>query len=319
MRIGTNPEKEKSNRIHYKKHRVLIPVYIPKDKDPYFKDLFDVFKESMNSLLLTISSNNTAITIINNNCKVEVTDFIDKLLVDKKIDKHVKLVSNYGKVYTVLSEARASFEDYITIADADVFYFNHWEKEVFELFSVFKKVGVVSPVPAPHLALYNNVSLFGSLYRKPKMKNVVDSESFLLFEQGTNNTKIFNNRNYNWKEKQYYLEKKGVKACVGSGHFIATYKNVFKFFPLIKPEFVFKQADENEFIDSQFDKLGYYRVSTLKAFAYHLGNTIPDWIRKYRFSKKIIFLTHIKQLKRNKLTYLIKKLLFKVLKKFKII
>jgi hypothetical protein len=322
MRIGSNPEKDKFKKIHYKKHRVIIPVYIPNDEDSYFKDLFDVFKESISSLLKTISSNTTAITIINNSCKEEVTTFIDGLLAEKKIDKHVKLASNYGKVYTILSEARGAYEDYITIADADVFYFNEWEKEVFEIFSTSKKVGVVSPVPAPHLALYNNVSLFGSLFRKTKMANVVDLESFVLFEQGTNNPKIFQDRKHVWKEKQYYIENNGIMACVGCGHFIATYKNVFKKFPFIKPKFVFKNGAEDQFLDSQFDKLGYYRLSTLKAFAYHLGTTKPDWIKEFNFNKHAkssYNITSYKELKSNALVFRLKKQVFRVLKKVKMI
>ena len=316
MRIGANPEKEKLTKIHYKKHRVIIPVYIPESEDGYFENLFEVLKVSIDSLLKTISLDITAITIINNACKAEVTEFIDGLLVENKIDKHVKLTSNYGKVYTVISEARATYEEYITIADADVFYFKYWEKEVFKIFATFNKVGVVSPVPGPHGALYNNVSLFGSLFRKPKMANVVDPTSFVLFEAGTNNPKIFNDRNYNWKEKQYYLEKNGVKTCVGAGHFIATYKNEFKKFPLIKPKFVFKNGDEDEFLDSQFDKLGYYRVSTIKTFAYHLGNTIPTWVKEYQFNQNS---TQFKKIKNKKLIYLIKKQVFRILKKSKII
>ena len=109
MRIGVNPEKKKLNKLHYKKHRVIIPVYISEVGEIYFSNLFKVFKASINSLLQTISEDYTAITIINNACKSEVTDYLDNLLAEKKIDKHVKLVSNYGKVYTVISEARASY------------------------------------------------------------------------------------------------------------------------------------------------------------------------------------------------------------------
>lgn len=322
MRIGENPEKNRLTKILYKKHRVIIPVYIPDDEETYFNELFSVFKESINSLLKTTSSKNTLITIINNNCKEEVTIFIDKLLSNKKIDKHVKLSVNYGKVYTILSEARASYEDYITIADADVFYFSNWESEVFNVFKAFGKAGVVAPLPAPQGALHNNVSLFGNFFNKPKRANVVDTNSFELFEKGTNNPKIFNNKMYKWKEKQYFLEKDGVKACVGSGHFIATYKNVFKYFPSKKPKFVFRQGDEDEFLDSQFDKLGYYRLSTVKAYAYHLGNTIPNWVKEYKFKKENLNSLRPNALKNNnssKLKYLIKKFVFKLLKKFKMI
>lgn len=321
MRIGANPEKKKGIRLHYKKHRVIIPVYIPDVEDAYFMNLFNVFKISMESLLETISTE-TLVTIINNDCKNEVSDYINKLLDEKKIDKHIKLAKNYGKVYTAVAEARASYEDYITIADADVFYFSNWENEVFKIFNTFKYAGVVAPLPAPHGALYNNVSLFGKVYNQAKMGNVVDPKSFELFEKGTNNPNIFQDRKHKWKEKQYYLEKSGIKACVGSGHFVATYKNVFKSFPDLKPEHVFRVGDVELFLDVQFDKLGYYRLSSLKANVYHLGNTIPDWIKKINIKQKEISILIQKPIKlpsQFKGKYYFKKLLFKFLKKYKLI
>ncbi len=324
MRIGTNPEKDKKIKINYKQHRVIIPVYIPDTEENYFENLFDIFKLSIKSLLNTINLENTAISIINNDSKSEVTAYIDSLLSKKLIDKHIKYKENYGKVFTILSEARASYEDFITISDADVFYFNYWEKEVFRIFHAFDRAGVVSSVPAPNVAFYNNISLFGSILKsKPKMENIVDPESFTLFEQGTNNSNIFKSKRYAWKKKQYYIEKNSVKACVGSGHFIATYKNVFKEIPLIRPVYVFKNGDESKFLDSQFDVLGYYRLSTISSFGYHIGNTIPNWIKEYKFSNykdsKGFKCIPLKTFTISKQMYKIKRLYFKFLKKTKLI
>lgn len=108
MRIGVNPEKKKFGEIIYKKHRVIIPVYIPNSNEKYFDNLLSVFKTSINSLIQTIQHNDTNITIINNDCKKQVTDFIDDLIDENKIDKHVKLSSNYGKIYTILSEVKTN-------------------------------------------------------------------------------------------------------------------------------------------------------------------------------------------------------------------
>ncbi|MEI6864477.1 glycosyltransferase family A protein [Flavicella sp.] len=320
MRIGVNPEKNKNSQIQYKKHRIIIPVYIPESDDAYFMNLLAVFKVSMNSLLNTIDINNTLITVINNNCKKEVTKYVNSLLSEGLIDKHVIYKENYGKVFTILSEARASYEDFITIADADVFYFNEWENKVFEVFRNFEKAGVVAPLPSPHAALYNNVSLFGCLWGRPKMKNVVDSDSFKLFEEGTNNSKIFQDRKYNWKEKQYYLEHNSIKTCVGSGHFIATYRNIFKQIAILKPKYVFKQADENKHLDQPFDLLGLCRLSTLTTNAYHLGNTIPNWVKNYVFNneKVRIPISNNKKIK-NFNIYFFKLYIFKFLKVYKLI
>ena len=164
--------------------------------------------------------------------------------------------------------------------------------------------------------------MFGSLFCKPKKGNVVDPKSFTLFEKGTNNPKIFQDRKHKWKEKQYYIDNNKVKACVGCGHFVATYKNVFNKIPLLKPEFVFKSGDEDEFLDMQFDKLGYFRVSTIIAYGYHLGTTVPSWVTEYEFNlnnQAYINLIELKKIKKSKVNYIIKRLIFKILKKYKLI
>ena len=126
MRVGINPEKKKKEKIIYKQHRIIIPVYIPDSEDDYFKNSEKVFYLSINSLLRTIDKSETNITIINNNCKKEVADYIKSLFEKKEIEKLVNYSVNYGKVYSVLQEAKAAYEPFITIADADVLFFDNW-------------------------------------------------------------------------------------------------------------------------------------------------------------------------------------------------
>ena len=283
MRIGRNPEKELQNKIIYKKHRIIIPVYIPDSSEGYFSNLFSVFKTSIYSLIKTTDKNSTNITIINNNCKKEVADFIDDLLNKRQIDKHVKLASNYGKVYTILSEAKASYEELITIADADVFYFSDWFSETVAIFTQFNKAGVVAPLPMPQLAFYNNNSLiFDKIFKIIKGK-IISDKDLLLFEESVNN-KISINKN-NWFKNQLYLEKNKIQVCIGAGHFIATYRKVvLDKINVVKPLYIFEDGGESFYLDSPIDKLGYYRLSTIKSFVYHLGNTIPKWVEEYNFS-----------------------------------
>lgn len=161
MRIVSNPEKKQLSRITYKPHRVIVPVYIPDSKEDYFKNLFEIFKISINSLINTTDKELTNITIINNKCKPEVTNYIDCLVKESKIDKHVKLSNNYGKVYTVLTEARASLEPFITISDADVFFYNN-----------FINMGVKNPVVLYRIAkklLRKSVQNYNKLFPNSKI------------------------------------------------------------------------------------------------------------------------------------------------------
>ncbi|WP_341220834.1 glycosyltransferase family A protein [Polaribacter atrinae] len=284
MRIGKNPEKEKFTPIVYRQHRVIVPVFIPDLDELYFNNLFSVFKASLNSLIKTTDQKETNITIINNNCKEEVTNYIDHLLKQNLIDKHIKLSSNYGKIYTILAEARASYEQLITIADADVFYFSNWLTETKTIFKEFKKAGAVAPLPMPQLAFYSNNSLFFNNFLKIKKGKVVKDCDLSLFEESIA-SKISLKKN-NWFKNQLYLERNNVKSCVGAGHFIATYrKTVLDKIPLEKPKYIFENGGERFHLDAPIDQLGYYRLSTIKTFVYHLGNTIPKWVEEYSFEE----------------------------------
>lgn len=321
MRVIPNPEKFTFSKITYKQHRIIIPVYIPDSDDFYFSNLFEVFKLSIYSLMKTINDVNTSVTIINNNCKKEVTDYIDNLIEEKKIDKHVKLCSNYGKVYTILSEAKGCYEPYVTIADADVFYFNNWESEVFKILNTFPKIGVVSPVPSPHLFNYYNISFIVNNMFTLKKGQILTDRSFDLFAEGVNHSPtFFSTKKIDYKKEQYYVEKNKIKACLGAVHFIATYdRNVFNEISLQKPEFKFNVGDEGVFIDSYIDKMGLGRLSTTDAFAYHLGYSIPDWAKEYKF-KKSEFMFATNQLNKTALkevfiVFIFKKIIYKLLKR----
>lgn len=315
MRIGHNPEKKKFEEIIYKSHRVIIPVYIPNSNEIYFENLFSVFKTSINSLINTIHPNNTNITIVNNDCKKEVTDFIDDLINKKKIDKHVKLSGNYGKVHTILLEAKASTEELITIADADVFYYSGWLENTVKVFNNFSKVGVVAPLPMPQLAYYANNSLFFNKILKIKKGKVISDEDLQLFEKSIGG-KISVKKN-NWFKNQLYLEKNNFKVCIGAGHFVATYRKiVLDQLKFKKPSYVFEDGAEVLYLDNPIDKLGFFRLSTINTFVYHLGNTIPEFINDYKFSEttKLINIYHEKY-RKNYISYNFKKIITKIYRK----
>lgn len=289
MRIGENPEKQKSRKHRYKPFRVIMPVYIPEDESDYFKDAFAVFKKSIYSLLTTIDTEKTNITIINNDCNKEVTAYINQLLISKSIDRIVHCKENYGKIYTVIQEARGCYEKYVAIVDSDVFFFSNWQNEALAVFNNFQNVGVVGLTPDPNTAFYCNCSLFMKEYMSVKKGKIVEHTDLELFESGINKKDFFVTAKKNWKESQFYLEKNGIKAIIGAGHFASVYrKKMFERFSYKKPVNVFP-GGELRFLDTPIDELGYYRVSLPKAHVYHLGNSIPDWIdTKKNFNSAMI-------------------------------
>ena len=318
MRQGVNPEKIKNEKNKRYWHRVIIPVYIPNITEVYYSNMLEVFEFCLQSVIKSININTTALTIINNNSVNEVDEIIKTHL--ESIDKYVYINENKGKVYTVLNEARAVYESFVTISDADVYFEKGWENEVFKIFKEYDRAGVVAPLACQGLAFNHNYTLFfdNFLLGKVKYNKVVSDKDCELYIKGLGNNSILNRNNkYNWKEKQYYLDKK-VKAIIGCGHFVATYRSSLFSNQKNFPELKFKNGYEDSFIDVLGDKKGYYRLSTVKSFAYHMGNKIDNnylELKNDLIEKQVPFNEIRIRSIRNSIPYEVKKIVFKIIKK----
>lgn len=280
MRIGINPEKFKEEKNKKMLHRVVVVFYIPNVEEEFYKESLSVLDVCLNSLVNTINFETTNITLINNNSSNNADIVVQKYLEANQIDKYVLYKENKGKVYAVLNEVRGIFEDFVTITDSDILFFDGWEYAVFDVFKNHPKAGVVSPYPCPYLTFYKNESVFCSNTLKNNIKygKFVADEDIEMYVKGTNMPYIIDRKtNYNWKEKQYIL-KSPAPAIIGAYHVVATYRtsqfrNVYDY-----PEMKFKNSYEENFMDCLANKNGMYRLSTIKSYMYHMGNTIDDFI-----------------------------------------
>lgn len=326
MRVGVNPEKYKQlkNKQYY--HRIVIPVFIPNVEELYYSNALQVFKIALKSIIDTIDTERTVITIINNNSCTGVDEVLAKF--SQNIDKYVTYNENKGKVYAVLEEVRGAFEEYVTICDADVLFLKGWESEVFKVFNTFKKAGVVAPLPCQGLAFNNNSAVFFDSFFSNSLNygQIVGERENKLYIEGLGNTALLNrnNRDFHWYEKQYYLKKNNVSAVIGAGHFVATYKSeIFKnenSFPEIK----FLNGYEDKFIDILADKNNLYRLSTVKAYAYHIGNNLDSNVTELinaelncKLEDSIKFSNSSKKPILFKTPYSFRKLFFRMLRKVK--
>lgn len=322
MRVGINPQKNLNEKNNFYFHRIIIPIFIPNTHEAYYTHSLDVLDKCLFSLSQTINPAISAITIIDNNSCNDVKLLTAKY--EKYIDKYISYKENKGKVYAVFSEAKSVYEPFITIADADVFFFSGWENAVFNIFNLYKKAGVVSPVPSPSLAFKNNCSLFfdNLVFSQIKYNKIVSDADCEIYLNGMGNKSLLNRYNgmYSWAEKQYYLDKK-VKAVIGSGHFVATYrKEVFDFEPPF-PEIKFINGYEKKYLDEPSDKLGWYRLSTVKNFAYHLGGKVDEFILNVKFDSNLILqeslISNIQKPLKFRNFFTIRSLVFKILFKLK--
>ena len=287
MREGNNPEKNKEEKNILKPHRVLVVFYIPDSQDAFYNELDAVLDKCLQTLTQTINPETTNITLINNNSAKKVDLVIDKYR--HLIDKHVVYSENKGKVYAVLNEVRGVFEPFVTITDADILFYNGWEKAVFETFRQFPLAGVVSPMPLPYLTFYFNHNVFGFNTFKGNIKygKYVADKDIDLYIQGTNLPKLIDRKTkYNWAEKQFVLQKKDYKAVIGAYHVVSTYRteqfrNCYSF-----PGLKFKNSYEEYFIDCLAEANGLQRLSTLETYAYHIGNKIDSVVGNHDYTPK---------------------------------
>lgn len=283
MRVGINPQNHKDINFSVNSHRVIIPVYIP-NLEGYFKDSLNVLKVCLESLLKTINSD-TRISIISNASCVEVNEYIQSIFEEKKIDRAIFNKENVGKMNAIISETRSCFEEFITYSDADVFFDKGWLKETFEIFRDIPKAGFVSMNPTPRHYGYSNSTILSNLFlffKKAKKTNeVCDFEDLLHFHRSIGKDKNHTREMYDLDIHSIIV--KGKKIIIGAGHFCCTIrkKPTLKYVPLDYSKKGVSGGSEAKYLDEPFDKTGLLRLSSSKAYVWHMGNVLEkEWVEE---------------------------------------
>lgn len=280
MRIGNNPNNHKTIDLSVKSHRVIIPVYIP-NAEGYFADAFNVFKVCITSLLQTIN-NDTVVTLISNASSDEVNKYIYQLWQEKKIDRAVFNIENVGKMNAIITETRASFEEFITYSDADVFFDKGWLKETFSIFKNFPKAGYVSMNPMPNSYGYASSAIIDGFFtgglKIAKTNIVCDFHDLEHFHKSIGRDSQATKELY---EKQIiYFTKNNTNCLVGTGHFCCTIKKTptLKQVPLEKSNIAVSGGSETVYLDLPFEKTGLWKLSSTKSYVWHMGNILEkEW------------------------------------------
>lgn len=275
MRVGDNPQRDKKVNLGNYFHQVIVPVYIP-HLDIYYKDSFEVFKISISSLIKT-SHSKTFISVISNGSCDEVNAYISGLYQQKKIHEFT-ITKAIGKVNSILKGLSGSTLPLVTVTDADVLFLNNWQKATYDVFEHFPKAGVVGPVPTPFTSFYGTANIFRpNLFKKniqySKIKNF---DGLIKFAESVGN---FTMQENSVSDKILTISNKNFKAVIGCGHFVATYKSrVFDFGFQKSTEYLLGGDSEHLLLDSKGIQLDLWNLSTEDNYAYHLGNTITDWV-----------------------------------------
>lgn len=283
MRIGFNPNKDVLHVENNFSHQVVVPVHIP-HFDSYFKDSFKIFKLCLESLFKT-THRKTYFTIVNNGSHPEIQHYLDSLLEQKKIHEIIH-TSNIGKLNAILKGIVGHQFQLITISDSDVLFLEGWQNETNSIFSVIPRVGVVGIVPQFGMFKANsgNVLTENVFFRKLKFLPVKNSDALVKFYES-----IGWDKSYNQDYLKYTLGlewNKHLRVLVGSGHFVATYRG--SIFKEVASSLPFKMGGNSEsYLDEACLKFDYWRVTTYDNYAYHMGNTIENWMVQIKFEKKL--------------------------------
>ncbi|MFN3754447.1 glycosyltransferase family A protein [Flavobacterium sp.] len=274
MRIGKNPQIAKSLQTPDYFHQVIVPVYIPNNED-YFKDSFNVFKITVDSLLKTCHAQ-TFISIVNNGSSAEVEAYLEKLYENGDIHELIQ-TNNIGKVNAVNKALVGQSFPLVTITDADVLFLNDWQKSVYEVLEAFPKAGAVCTTPNSRTLkkLTENIYFDNFFSKSLRFTQVKDSQAMIDFVESIGNPWVYRPIHL---EQYLTVNHDNISAVVGAGHYVCTYRRD------ALPQNGFDNTDtllgKNTMdpIDLGIIKKGFWRLSTVHNFTYHMGNQSEDWM-----------------------------------------
>ena len=279
MRIGFNPNSNKIININEASHRVIIPIYIP-NNEGYFKDSFNVLKVCIESLLSTINKD-TVISLISNGCSEEVNNYLSDLYFKGKIDRVIFNKDNVGKMNAIITETRASFEEFITYSDADVFFDKGWLFQTFQMFKNTPQAGFVSMNPTPNNYSHADATIVSNfwqvIFNKKQVNEVCSFEDLEHFHRSIGRDLVFTNKMF---DDKILCVKSDENYIIGAGHFCCTIRKspTLKYVPKEKTYIGASGGTEAIYLDIPFDKTGLWRLSSPKAYVWHMGNILEkEW------------------------------------------
>jgi hypothetical protein len=276
MRVGFNPNKNQSHNESDYFHQIVIPVYIP-NQEGYFKDSLQILQLCLSSLFKT-SHNKTYVTIINNGSCAVIVDYLNELYQQNKIQELIHTV-NIGKLNAILKGIVGNNFPLISISDADVLFLNNWQEASYAIFESFPQTAAVCPTPSSRSLRTHTANIYWDLFFSSTLNfsKVFNPEALLMFGHSVGDSDFYNKTQL---EKYLTVTKGKIKAVIGAGHFVSTYRGeVFSDLKNRYSKYKLGGDSESEFLDRPVVKKGFWRLSTADNYAYHLGNVLEDWMQ----------------------------------------
>lgn len=274
MRGSGNPIKvNQVTTPEFKRHRLIIPVYIP-EVTGYYRDAMKIFEICVQSVLATTNRQQVDITIIDNASIPDVRELVQPYVEKGLIDQYLQNSVNRGKADAIIGHAKSCYEPFVTISDADVLFRQGWLSAIEEIYREFPAAGVVCPFPTPYLRHHHCVSTWLNHSWQIRRSSVIDKETLLDLEEKIGAIQM-SDRDL---KSQFYVRKKTSTAILGAGHFVATYRQcVFRNLDYTGSRYGLKKGLRE--IEAEVDRIGLSRLSCPENRVFHMGNLIEDWMR----------------------------------------
>lgn len=316
MRAGENIVRDKLLDKSTCNHRVIIPLFIPEEKN-YYKDSFSIFEMCLKSINKTANSK-IAISVISNGSSKSVINKLVTFYNEGLINELICATNAIGKINSILKALKTCEERYVTITDADILFLNNWEDEVMKIFKAFPKASAVSPMPVFRTQNhYTSNIIFDYFFsKKITFSKVKNPEALTKFAKSIGWQWL----DEKWKDVIMTIEDSegNNKAIVGCNHCTVTYKKeIFKTLPNHNSKYKLGGDSEGVYLDQPSMFYDGYRLSTYSNYAYHLGNALEPWMddvyANLKQGNKKAFIYNTPILKKSKFKHLLKNVLFKKL------
>jgi len=270
VRVGENPAKSETSERSQALIRFVVPIYIPEESG-YFADAVPILERCLDSVARTAGPE-TRVTLVANACAPSVVERLVARQQAGLVDQVVISAENLGKVDGFLAGVRGSWEPMVVVSDSDVLWRPGWPAALAAVLRTFPACGLVSASPGPHLVRYATSTLILDAVGRRLLRReaVVDPVELQRFEESVGTPGLFDGQ----RDRQWLLERAGVQALVGGGHFAFAARRA----ALATVTTGQVLGWERDSLDLPLDRAGWWRMATPHAYALHLGNRLEPWM-----------------------------------------
>jgi hypothetical protein len=237
-----------------------------------------VLQMSLDSLERTVDPDLGRVTLISNASCPE----IERLLLDRKSDlfDQVNLNrTNRGKIDGLLPAARGALEEVVVFSDCDVLFRPGWLEEILRVFSIFPEAASVTPIASPRRYFYETRTtlLDAALKREIGVKRRMPDADFDRITERSAHPDM----QLRFRSGQVTVSRNGYDAGIAGGHQCMAFRSEMLLrLPLAPCRALLEPHADRDYLDRPPDLQGYWRLSTTRHFAFHMGNVPTPWMQE---------------------------------------